>query len=219
MEKYLSFIMMGICTVYFILIQYLTRKYSNELKDALTNNPENFETIIDKPIVKFLFQGAGREFIRLNYLMSYGTKEEVAQQFECLDSMKLHKKQKNQLYQTMLQYYIMKDDKENSLSLVERYNAFADANNLSEDSKKAFAMEIKMYFEKTMDCVEYIDERMNFASEAEKVVLNYKKAVILKEHGYIEEAKECVRYIMDSTTDEKQREVMEEALNNNLETL
>ena len=46
-----------------------------------------------------------------------------------------------------------------------------------------------------------------------------KKAVILKENNYIEEAKECVRYIMEATTDPKQREVMEEALNNNLETL
>ena len=219
MEKYLSFIVMGICAVYFILMQYLTRKYSNELKDALTNNPDNFDNIIDKPLVKFLFQGAGREFIRLNYFMSYGTKEEVQQQFELLDSMKIHKKQKNQLFQTMLQYYIMNDDKENSLKLVDRYNNFADENNLGDDSKKAFAMEIEMYFEKTMSCIEYIDERMQFASEAEKVVLSYKKAVILKENNYIEEAKECVRYIMEATTDPKQREVMEEALNNNLETL
>ena len=26
------------------------------------NNPDKFESIIDKPLVKFLFQGAGREF-------------------------------------------------------------------------------------------------------------------------------------------------------------
>ena len=219
MEKYLSFIIMGICTAYFILMQYLTKKYSNELRDALMNNPDKFESIIDKPLVKFLFQGAGREFIRLNFYMAHGTDEEVKQQFELLNSMKIHKKQKNQLYQTILQHYILKNDKESCLSLVKRYNDFADANNLGEDSKKAFAMEIEMYFEKTMSCIEYIDERLEFASEAEKVILNYKKAVILKEHKYIEEAKECVRYILEATTDPEQRKVMQEALDNNLETL
>lgn len=219
MEKYLSFIIIGITAIYFILMQYLTKKYSNELRDALTNNPDKFDSIIDKPLVKFLFQGAGREFIRLNYYMAYGTDKEVKEQFELLDSMKLHKKQKNQLYQTILQHYIMKNDKESCLALVDRYNAFADANNLGEDSKKAFAMEIEMYFEKSLSCIDYIDERMEFSSEAEKVILNYKKAVILKEHNLIEEAKECVRYILEATTDPKQREIMQEALDNNLETL
>ena len=119
----------------------------------------------------------------------------------------------------MLQYYIMNNDKESSLKLVDKYNEFADANNLGEDSKKAFLMEVVMYFDKSMSCIEYIDERMAFASEQEKVVLNYKKAVILKENNHIEEAKECVRYIMEATVDPEQRKVMEEALENNLETL
>ena len=219
MDKYINFIIIGITLVYFFLMQYLMKKYSNELKDAMTNHPENFETIINKPIVNFLYQKNGREFIRLNFLMTHGTKEEVYEQFELLDSMKINKKQKNQLYSTLLQYYILKEDKENCLKLAKKYNDFVDQNNLGDDSKKTFAMEIEMYFDKPMSAIAYIDEKMEFASEPEKVVWNYKKAIILKANGHIEEAKKCVQYILEATTDENQRKIMQEALDNNLETL
>lgn len=203
----------------FLIRKLLTMYYTKKLVNDFTNHPDQFEKVLDSKLVRFLFEVFNREFMRLNYFITYSKKGKVDEQVEKIEKMKLNKQQRFTIFQLLLQYYISIDEEKKARKLQKRYNAFIDENNLDKVLKYNMDMELKIHFEKDLTTLSYIDSHLNNCNDTERVVWNFKKAIVLKANNKLEEAKSCIQQVILNTKDEKQKEVMQELLQNELKEL
>jgi len=203
----------------FLIRKLLTMYYTKKLVNVFTNHPEQFEKVLDSKHVRFLFEIFDREFMRLNYFITYSKKGKVDEQVEKIEKMKLNKQQRFSVFQLLLQYYISINEEKKAKKLQKRYNAFIDENNFDKSLKSNMDMELKIHFGKDLSTLSYIDSHLNNCSDSERVVWNFKKAIVLKANNKLEEAKGCVKQVILYTKDEKQKEMMQELLNNELKEL
>ena len=197
----------------------LTMHYTKKLVNEFTNNPDHFEKVLDSAPVRLLFEVFNREFMRLNFFITYSKKGKVDEQVEKIEKMKLNKKQRFSIFQLLLQYYISIDEEKKARKLQKRYNAFIDENKLDKVLKSNMDMELKIHFEKDLSTLSYIDSHINNCSDSERMVWNFKKAIVLKANNKLEEAKACIEQVILNTQDEKQKEMMQELLDNELKEL
>lgn len=203
----------------FLIRKLSTMYYTKKLVNDFTNHPDQFEKVLDSAPVRLLFEVFNREFMRLNYFITYSKKGKVDEQVEKIEKMKLNKQQRFSVFQLLLQYYISMNEEKKARKLQKRYNAFIDENKLDKVLKSNMDMELKIHFEKDLSTLSYIDSHLNNCSDSEKVVWNFKKAIVLKANNKLEEAKGCIQQVILNTQDEKQKEMMQELLNNELKEL
>lgn len=203
----------------FLIRKLSTMYYTKKLVNDFTNHPDQFEKVLDSAPVRLLFEVFNREFMRLNYFITYSKKGKVDEQVEKIEKMKLNKQQRFSVFQLLLQYYISMNEEKKARKLQKRYNAFIDENKLDKVLKSNMDMELKIHFEKDLSTLSYIDSNLNNCSDSEKVVWNFKKAIVLKANNKLEEAKGCIQQVILNTQDEKQKEMMQELLNNELKEL
>ena len=197
----------------------LTMYYTKKLVNAFTDDPDCFEKKLDSAPVRLLFEVFNREFMRLNFYITYSKKGKIDEQAEKLDKIKLNRNQKFSVFQLLLQYYISTNQENKARKLQKRYNAFVDENKLDKVLKNNMEMELKIHFNKDITTLSYIDMNLEKCSSAEKVAWNFKKAIVLKANNQIEEAKACIQEVIEHTHDEKQKEMMQELLNHDLKDL
>lgn len=207
-----------------IAFVYLTKKlltmyYTKKLVNEFTNNPDHFEKILDSKPVRLLFEVFNREYMRLNFFITYSKKGKVDEQVEKFEKMKLNINQTFSVFQLILQYYISIHDEKKAKKLQKRYNAFIDENKLDKVLKSNMDMELKIHFDKDLSTLSYIDSHLKNCSNSEKVAWNFKKAIVLKANNKLEEAKQCIQNVIENTLDDKQKEIMQELLKNDLKEL
>ena len=145
----------------FLIRKLLTMFYTKKLVNEFTNHPDQFEKVLDSKPVRLLFEIFNREFMRLNYFITYSKKGKVDEQVEKIEKMKLNKQQRFTIFQLLLQYYISIDEEKKARKLQKRYNAFIDENNLDKVLKYNMDMELKIHFEKDLTTLSYIDSHLN----------------------------------------------------------
>lgn len=203
----------------FLIRKLLTIVYTKKLVNVFTNHPEQFEKILDSKPVRLLFEVFNREFMRLNFYITYSKKGKVDEQVEKLEKTNMNINQRFSVFQLLLQFYISINDEKKAKKLQKRYNSFIDENKLEKVLKSNMDMELKIHFDKDLSTLSYIDSHLNNCNDTERVVWNFKKAIVLKANNKLEEAKSCIQQVILYTKDEKQKEVMQELLQNELKEL
>ena len=203
----------------FLIRKLLTIVYTKKLVNVFTNHPEQFEKILDSKPVRLLFEVFNREFMRLNFYITYSKKGKVDEQVEKLEKTNMNINQRFSVFQLLLQFYISINDEKKAKKLQKRYNSFIDENKLEKVLKSNMDMELKIHFDKDLSTLSYIDSHLNNCNDTERVVWNFKKAIVLKANNKLEEAKSCIQQVILYTKDEKQKEVMQELLKNELKEL
>lgn len=200
--------------------KYYIKKYTMELMQCLMNDDiQPFLNKLDSFGVKTLFPPFNREYMRLNYYMAHGMDKKVKEQISMMDKMKADRKQRFASYQSAFQYFVSVNSESNAKNMQRKMNAFIEENNLDPELKKKTEMEMRIYFDKDIKTIPYIDEQLQNCSEAETAVWNFKKAFIYKANHKLDEAMKCMQIVVDTTTDPTQKKVMQELMDHNLKDL
>lgn len=220
-NRILIAIIVGIILAVIINIvgKYIRKKYTIKLMKAMMADEDEFLKLLDSFIVKYLFAPYNREFMRLNNYIARSADKKVKEQISLMEKMRMNRKQRFAVYQTAFQYFITVNSESNAKNMQRKMNNFIDENNLDPEMKKSIEMDMKMYFDKDMSTIPYIDEKIEDSDDAEKAVWNLKKAYVLKANKKLEDAKECIRLVIQYTKDPTQKKIMQELLDNDLKDL
>lgn len=221
MKKYIIIAVVLIVTflAHQLLTKTLIKKYTYKLMSSLTTDEESFFKLLDSIIVKYLFPVYNREFFRLNYYIVNIKHEKIKKQFADMEQLKMTNSQHLALYQSVFKYFISVNKKTDAKNLLRKLNAFIDENNLDTEIKKQYEMEYKIYLEKDIKAIPYIDSLLKDCTDAEKAVHYLEKTYIYKENNQLDLAKECMQQVIAYTPDEKQKQAFQELLDNNLKNL
>lgn len=213
-------VVIAVLIVIYFVRKYLIKKYTVELMKTLMEDEEKFFNLLDSFKIKLLFQPFNREYLRLNNYIARGADKKIKEQIAVMDKMRVDRKQRFATYQTVFQYYLSQDNETQARNMQRKMNAFVDENNLDPGLKEKMNMEIKMYFDKALSTLPYIDQNLEEASSDEdKAVWNLRKAFVLKENNRLDEAKECMKIVVECTSDPTMKKEMQDLLDNDLKDL
>ena len=221
MNKYIliAVVLIGTFLIHHFLTKFLVKKYTYKLMSSITKDEESFVKELDSFMVKYLFPVYNREFFRLNYYIINIQHAKVKEQFAKLEQIKMTNNQRLALYQTIFKYFVSVNKKTDAKNLLRKLNAFVDENNLDSEIKKQYEMEYKIYLEKDIKAISYIDSLLENCEDVEKAVHYLEKTYIYKENNQLDLAKECMKQVISYTPDEKQKQAFQELLDNNLKDL
>ena len=203
----------------YIVRRVLVKKYTMKLMSAIIRDQQEFLNLVDSFMVKFLFEPYNREYMRLNCYIANGSDKKVKEQISLIEQMRITSNQRYAVYQTALQYFISTNDKSNAKNMQRKMNAFIDERNMDASLKENIDMDLKMYFDKDLSTIPYIDEKLKNCNDQQKAVWNLKKAYVLKANNKLDEAIECMKIVVEYTTDPTQKKVMQDLIDNRLKDL
>lgn len=201
------------------LTKFLIKKHTYKLMNLITKDEETFFNQLDSLLSKYLFPVYNREYFRLNYFIVHIQHSKIKEQFVKMESLKMTNNQRLALYQTVFKYYVSVNKKTDAKNLLRKINAFVDENNLDTEIKKQYEMEYKIYLDKDIKAIPYIDAILKDCPDSEKAVRYLEKTYIYKENKELELAKECMKKVIEYTPDSKQKEIFQDLLDKNLQDL
>lgn len=224
MGKYTYILIIGILVItvlYHFIKKHLVNKYSNELMELIINgDEEKFNELLDSNVVKYVFAPFNREYMRLNLYIMNNKTNKVKEQIDLIKRMNLLAQQKIAAYKIAFQYYVSIKSEGNARKLLKTICDLVDKNDkLDKAIKLECSMEIKMVFDKDLKTIPYIDDNLKECSNPEKVAWLIKKATLLKSNNKLEDAIECIKQALVYTTDEDEKEIINELINSRLENL
>lgn len=221
MNKYIivALVLLGTFLLHQIITKVLEKKYTYSLMQSITDDEETFANKLDNIIVKYIIPIYNREFFRLNYYIVHSNGQKIKEQLALMEDLKMTKTQQLSLYQTVLKYYITVNKKTEARNISRKINAFVDENNLDKDIKTQHEMEIRIYLDKDIKAIPYIDSILEDCTDQEKAVRYLEKTYIYKANGQLNNAIESMNKVIEYTTDEKQKQTFKVLLANNLENL
>ena len=221
MKKYI--IIAIVLLVSFVLHQIITKvlekKYTYKLMKSIMNDEESFADLLDSLVVKYTIPVYNREFFRLNYYIVHTNDKKVREQLSMMEKMRMSKKQQLSLYQTAFKYFVSVNKKADAKNISRKINAFVDEYNLDPEIKTQFEMEIKIYLDKDLNAIPYIDSMLENCTDQEKAVRYLEKTYIYKENNQLDEAINCMKKVIEYTTDEKQKQIFKDLLSDKLKNL
>lgn len=221
MTKYIiiAVVLIGTFLVHQVLTKVLVKKYTYSLMQSISDDEESFSKKLDSLMVRYLIPLFNREFFRLNYYIVHTNDKKVKEQLSMMEDLKMTKAQNLSLYQTIFKYFITVNKKTDARNISRKINAFVDENNLDKDIKTQYEMEIKIYLDKDINAIPYIDSMIENSTDQEKAVRYLEKTYIYKENKQLEAAKESMNKVIEYTSDEKQKQIFKDLLANNLKDL
>lgn len=221
MNKYIiiAITLLGTFLLHQIITKTLEKKYTYSLMQSITEDEETFAKKLDSVIVKYLIPIYNREFFRLNYYIVHSDTKKVKEQLAEMENLKMTSAQHLSLYQTVFKYFITINKKTEARNISRKINVLVDENNMDKDIKTQHEMEIKIYLDKDIKTIPYIDSILEDCSDQEKAVRYLEKTYIYKANDQLNNAKECMNKVIEYTTDEKQKQIFKDLLANNLKDL
>lgn len=221
MNKYIIIVvvLIGSFLIHQIITKILEKKYTQSLMKSITEDEETFSKNLDSLAVKYIIPIFNREFLRLNYYIIHSNDKKVKEQLSFMEGLKMNNAQHLSLYQTAFKYFITINKKTDARNISRKINAFVDEHNLDKDIKTQYEMEIKIYLDKDINAIPYIDSILEECSDQEKAIRYLEKTYIYKENNQLEDAKECMKKVIEYTTDKTQKQVFIDLLANNLKEL
>ena len=163
-----------VCIILAVIInivgKYIRKKYTIKLMKAMMTDEDEFLKLLDSFIVKYLFAPYNREFMRLNNYIARSADKKVKEQISLMEKMRMNRKQHFAVYQTAFQYFITINSESNAKNMQRKMNIFIDENNLDPQMKKSIEMDMKMYFDKDISTIPYIDEKIEDVNEKDAAV-------------------------------------------------
>lgn len=221
MNKYfiITVVLIGSFLIHQIITKILEKKYTRSLMKSIAEDEETFSKNLDSLVVKYIIPIYNREFLRLNYYIIHSNDKKVKEQLSFMEGLKMNNAQHLSLYQTAFKYFITINKKTDARNISRKINAFVDEHNLDKDIKTQYEMEIKIYLDKDLNAIPYIDSILKDCTDQEKAIRYLEKTFIYKENNQLENAKECMQKVIEYTTDETQKQVFIDLLANNLKEL
>lgn len=221
MNKYIivAIVLLATFLLHQIITKVLEKKYTYSLMKSITEDEETFRNKLDSLIVKYLIPLYNREFFQLNYYIVHSNTSKVKEQLAKMEELKMTKTQQLSLYQTVFKYYIATNKKTEARNISRKINAFVDENNLDKDIKTQYEMELRIYLDKDIKAIPYIDSILEDCSDQEKAVRYLEKTYIYKANDQLNKAIECMNKVIEYTTDEKQKQIFKDLLANDLKDL
>ena len=221
MNKYIiiAVVLIGSFLIHQFITKILEKKYTQSLMKSITEDEETFSKNLDSLAVKYIIPIFNREFLRLNYYIIHSNDKKVKEQLSFMEGLKMNNAQHLSLYQTAFKYFITINKKTDARNISRKINAFVDEHNLDKDIKTQYEMEIKIYLDKDINAIPYIDSILEECSDQEKAIRYLEKTYIYKENNQLEDAKECMKKVIEYTTDKTQKQVFIDLLANNLKEL
>ena len=221
MNKYIiiAITLLGTFLLHQIITKTLEKKYTYSLMQSITEDEETFAKKLDSVIVKYLIPIYNREFFRLNYYIVHSDTKKVKEQLAEMENLKMTSAQHLSLYQTVFKYFITINKKTEARNISRKINVLVDENNMDKEIKTQHEMEIRIYLDKDIKTIPYIDSILEDCSDQEKAVRYLEKTYIYKANDQLNNAKECMNKVIEYTTDEKQKQIFKDLLANNLKDL
>lgn len=221
MNKYIiiAVVLIGTFLLHQIITKILEKKYTYSLMQSITEDEETFTKKLDSLVIKYLIPIYNREFFRLNYYIVHSNDKKVKEQLSFMEGLKMNNAQHLTLYQTVFKYFITVNKKTDARNISRKINAFVDEHNLDKDIKTQYEMEIKIYLDKDINAIPYIDSIIENCDDQEKSIRYLEKTYIYKENKQLEKAKECMEKVIEYTTDNTQKQIFIDLLANDLKEL
>lgn len=205
--------------VQFIGRKVMTNRYTMKLMKAILGEEEAFMKLNDSFMVKMLFHPFNREYMRLNYYVMHESKENVKKQLALFDQMRISKEQHLAVYQMAFQFFLTNEMEDDARKLLEKVKIFVDENQLDPNLKENMEMDIRMYIDKDISTLSFIDEKLQNCTSEQKALWNLKKVYVLKSNDRLDEAMACMKIVIDNTSDPTQKQMLQELLDRRLEDL
>ena len=221
MNKYIiiAIVLLATFLLHQIITKILEKKYTYKLMQSITLDEQTFSNELDKLIVKYLIPIYNREFFRLNYYIVHTNDKKIKEQLAIMEDLKMTNNQQLSLYQTVLKYFISVNKKTDARNMLRKINAFVDENNLDKEIKKQYEMEVKIYLDKDINTISYIDSIIEDAEDNEKAIRYLEKCYIYKANNQLDKAIESMNKVIEFTADSKQKEEFKKLIDNNLKDL
>ena len=221
MNKYIIIAIVLVTTfvLHQILTKILEKKYTYKLMQSISKDEQTFEKELNSFMVKYLIPIYNREFFRLNYYIVHTKDKKIKEQLSLMEDLKMSINQHLSLYDAVFNYFITVNKKTDARKMSRKINVFVDENNLDSEMKTQYEMKIKIYIDKDISAIPYIDSMLENADDKEKAVRFLEKTYIYKENNKLDDAMECMRKVIEYTPDEKQKQIFQNLLNNNLKGL
>lgn len=221
MNKYIIIAIVLVTTfvLHQILTKILVKKYTYKLMQSISKDEQTFEKELDSFMVKYLIPIYNREFFRLNYYIVHTKDKKIKEQLSLMEDLKMSINQHLSLYDAVFNYFITVNKKTDARNMCRKINVFVDENNLDSEMKTQYEMKIKIYIDKDINAIPYIDSMLENADDKEKAVRFLEKTYIYKENNKLDDAMECMRKVIEYTPDEKQKQIFQNLLNNKLKGL
>ena len=221
MNKYIIIAIVLVTTfvLHQILTKILIKKYTYKLMQSISKDEQTFEKELNSFMVKYLIPIYNREFFRLNYYIVHTKDKRIKEQLSLMEDLKMSINQHLSLYDAVFNYFITVNKKTDARNMSRKINVFVDENNLDSEMKTQYEMKIKIYIDKDINAIPYIDSMLENADDKEKAVRFLEKTYIYKENNKLDDAMECMRKVIEYTPDEKQKQIFQNLLNNKLKGL
>ena len=221
MNKYIIIAIVLVTTfvLHQILTKILIKKYTYKLMQSISKDEQTFEKELNSFMVKYLIPIYNREFFRLNYYIVHTKDKRIKEQLSLMEDLKMSINQHLSLYDAVFNYFITVNKKTDARNMSRKINVFVDENNLDSEIKTQYEMKIKIYIDKDINAIPYIDSMLENADDKEKAVRFLEKTYIYKENNKLDDAMECMRKVIEYTPDDKQKQIFQNLLNNKLKGL
>lgn len=179
-----------------VLVTYFLKKNRMNKLIALmqSGNKEEFMKVANSKTTAFLFPRFNIEYLKLSYYILEGNKRKVNETFDFLLSMKLPKKQKQDVTMRAFNYYVDLNDKDRTKKLLETINTFDNAK-----MKQEATMVYDIFIMKRGNHIEEVLEQMEYTPEEAQGVNEYLLYVQYKNIGDKENEKKYEKLYKEHT--------------------
>lgn len=144
--------------------------YIKKLTDALVEEKEIFNKILDSLIVKLLLSPFTREFMRLNYYMIHKDEQNVIKQALFMETnVRLSKKRLNTLLNTVFEYFVSSGNKKKVYEYRDKLVQFLKENGNHNEIIKRINLSVSVFIDNDISKIPLITSEIEKSNDQEKI--------------------------------------------------
>ncbi len=204
-----------------LIKNFLMRKYTLKLMNAMAEDEETFNSLVDSFMVKSLFEPYNREYLRLNYYIAHDTAVKVKNQVDLLDKMRMNKEQKQAYMNLAFQYYVMGRKEKEAKKMGKRLIEYIQSQELEDGELmiEDINFNLAVFIDNDMEQLPKITEKIESTEKDEKATWLFRRAYLYKHNGKKEEAENDLREALNHVSNEGQKEVINKILEEGIDLL
>lgn len=204
-----------------ILKNYFSKKYTIKLMNAMSEDEESFNALVDSFAIKALFEPFNREYLRLNYYIAHDSAIKVKNQIELMDHMRMNKTQRQAYLNLAFQYFIMGRKEKEAKKMGKRLIAFIQEQEL-EDSElmiEDINFNISIFIDRDIHQLDAISQKIENTTGDEKATWLFRRAYLYRHNDKKAEAEQDLKESLNHVTNEGQKEIINKILEEGIDLL
>lgn len=204
-----------------VIKHYLNKKYTLKLMNAMADDEETFNQLVDSTMIKLLFEPFNREYLRLNYYIAHDNAIKIKNQIDLLDKMRTNKAQQQAYMNLAFQYYIMGRKEKEAKKMGKRLIAFIQANGADNEDLiiEDINMNLAIFIDHDQSLIPTMGEKIEQTEKDEKATWLFRRAYLYKHNNQPELAKQDLEEALNHVTNDGQKEVIHKILEEGLDVL